>query len=663
MRRLLLASFAGLLAAPYALAQEEPAVTVTFELVEDGFTGGIQGTPHRSFDVIATDADLDGDPDVLVNWHHQLPLELYRNDEGTFHLWNVPGDDPTGLDDAFGIGSLFGEEEATRAAVEASEAPGVYVWHDPVRQPTRWHVVWKPGDLGGRLELELNREFSALEGLDETDLLERATGPTGERIALQLDAAKALAFTVETKLVATRLEVDLASVTGSTADEPMLFVGRDLSPRPPYEPPPEGLLQPASSWPTAPIDEDASRLSVWKPDPHGMAWVDRSDLPYPELYLTRGGLRGELQPPLAPKTDRWYFANKRYEPTEPLYSLWYRAVPADHARGRSVEWVNLRVRNGPLDLSVSARGTKNRLLVMTARAKLVDAAARFGLDLEAAEVQSWCDVDGDGRDDLLHLAKRRVDVLLNREEDEPLTPVDGATLGLTLPKPGRQVGLFDSAALRPVDLDLDGELDLLVTGYGRFHSTVAFLREGEGFVDATERLGLERARSYESLVILDADGDGDADLVTLGPVQQLWRNEGGERFVPEVIDVPGLEPPVESATTCDADGDGRTDLVLVSSRVSLLRNVAAAPARLDVVLPAADIGALVRVRYASGRARVQRQGSAFNTAFSQALQPLRFGEAPGDPILAVEVRWVGATEWRSFPLPEDGARVLSPRPR
>lgn len=648
-----------LLAAPWAPAQDAAAPPPPFELVADGFTGGVTDSPHRSFDVIATDADLDGDTDVLVNWHHLLPLELYENVGGTFHLWNVPGDDPTGLDDAYGIASLFGEEVATRAAVDASEAPGVYVWHDPVRQPTRWHVVWKPGGAAARLELELNREISALEGLDDADLLMRATGSTGEEIVVRLDPAKALAFTVETKLVATRLELDLPSAAGSDEEAPMLFVGRELTPRAPYMPVPDSLL-PGSS-PRTTTDAIPARLSVWKPDPHGMAWVDQSDSSYPDLYITRGGLRGELRPPLAPKTDRWFSANEPYERSDSLYYLRSGAVPPDFARGRSVEWVNLEGRDNPLMLSISARDTANRLLGPTTTARLADFAPLHGLDLESAEVQTWCDVNGDARDDLLFLAKRRVDVLLNIKLYQPLEPVDGTTLGLALPKAGRQVGLFDNAALHPVDLDLDGELDLLVTGYGRYHSTVAFLREGDGFVDATERLGLDGARSYEALVILDADGDGDADLVTLGPVQRLWRNDAGARFAPEVIDVPGLDPPIESATTCDADGDGRTDLVLVSSRVSLLRNVAAAPARLDVILPALDIGTLVRVRYASGRARVQRHGSAFNTAVSQALQPLRFGEAPDDPIVAVEVRWVGAKAWRTYALPEEGTRELTLR--
>lgn len=44
------------------------------------FVGHPGERSNRVFDVLAADIDLDGDDDLLINWHHLAPLELYRNE-------------------------------------------------------------------------------------------------------------------------------------------------------------------------------------------------------------------------------------------------------------------------------------------------------------------------------------------------------------------------------------------------------------------------------------------------------------------------------------------------------------------------------------------------------------------------------------------------------
>ena len=53
----------------------------------------------RAFDVVAADMDVDGDVDVLVNWHHLVRMELFENVAGRFELVNPLERDETGLFD------------------------------------------------------------------------------------------------------------------------------------------------------------------------------------------------------------------------------------------------------------------------------------------------------------------------------------------------------------------------------------------------------------------------------------------------------------------------------------------------------------------------------------------------------------------------------------
>ena len=111
---------------------------------------------------------------------------------------------------------------------------------------------------------------------------------------------------------------------------------------------------------------------------------------------------------------------------------------------------------------------------------------------------------------------------------------------------------------------------------------------------------------------------------------------------------------ITAATSLDADGDGRTDLMIVGAEGRrLLRNVTAEGLFLDVVLRDGEhepIGAIVRALYADGTAAAQRYGSAHNTAFSQALQPLRFGIPSRTGLETLAVRWPGEGEDALYPV-------------
>jgi hypothetical protein len=443
-----------------------------------------------------------------------------------------------------------------------------------------------------------------------------------------------------------------AAAAGSPAGAPVaLFVGGDLTAFP------------------------GGEVELWKPDPHGMAWVDVEGSPQPELYITRGGLMGLLAPPAPPKRDRYYL------PGPDGGTRYVRApaavIPADHGRGRRVEWVDVD-NDGVLELSIADKDTPNKLLARRSEgAAFADRAPQLGIDLPGAEVLCWGDHDGDGFQDFYFLDGRAVQVMRN-VGGERFERLDGGPLGLELPASyAPATSLFTFAALRLADLDNDGDLDLWLLcagGADEPRDNYAFRRDGERFTDVSQELGLPAVRGSLFATLLDVDNDGFEDVFSSGALDGeasnglLWRNQGGARFRFERLPPSVLPQPVHAAAALHADLDGRLDVVCAGADRHLLRNVSD-PAGSSLRIELRDrgrpaIGALARPLFArvtsgpggtegatgaaaQGETRwggVRRCGSDGSTAYSQAVGALHFGIPVGMRLTHLEVRWPGARE-------------------
>jgi hypothetical protein len=603
-----------------------PACGAPFERVADsGFPTDRPPWFRRAFDVVAADMDLDGDPDLLVNWHHHEPLELYENVGGRLQRIDTSHDDTSGLFDNPGVPQLFADQAAMQARIAESGRPGLYVWHDRNRAGF-WRFLWRPPapDRGLAFRTDVSLPIEEVEGLRDGE--SERVDVRALRVALPAGAGeRALALRV--RRVATQLKLRFPG-----DPRPPVFAGATMNALSGAEP------------------------ELWKPDPHGIAWVDARGDAHPELFITRGSLGGELVAPAAAKTDRYFVRSK--DPRRHYRRAETATVPASYGRGRRVAWVDVDG-DGSLSLSVANEASPNTLWVADVDSgRLSDAAPARGLALHDAAVQAWSDFDGDGRQDLFFVDEGRIDVMLH--SGAAFERKDGRALGLTLPAAKPHKGVVDPAALRFADFDNDGDLDLWLFAHAEARSTRLFERDGERFVDATRRVGLADANGFSTSVLLDFDNDGFEDIASFGQRSVLWHNRPraqGRGFEPQPL--PGRR--VAAAVACDVDGDGWTDLIAMARQRLLLRNAGGSNRHLTVALrakPRAPIGAVVRAHYRDGRVRAQRYGSAASSAFSQALLPLHFGVPVDNPIVAVGVVWPGQRTETRYPV-DAAARHLA----
>ena len=178
---------------------------------------------------------------------------------------------------------------------------------------------------------------------------------------------------------------------------------------------------------------------------------------------------------------------------------------------------------------------------------------------------AWTDIDGDGAPDLILAGARNLARPFN-----PLTAIYRLSGARFVETPTNLPGVY-GGSLDWGDFDNDGDSDLLITGEtddGRL--TAVFENQGDGSFAEVD-LGLPQI-SIGDARFGDFDVDGDLDIVLTGDtgmgfVTALLRNEGGL-----FVEIPVAFPPLAFSALdwADYDNDGDPDLLLAGGTLSPL---------------------------------------------------------------------------------------------
>ena len=214
--------------------------------------------------------------------------------------------------------------------------------------------------------------------------------------------------------------------------------------------------------------------------------------------------------------------------------------------------------DGWLDLFAIGGDGRGRLLRNTGSAVFEDVTSKSGTsDVRGARKALFVDLDHDGDLDLLLVGGQRMLVYRNNL-DGTFTEV-GETMGLL----GRAVAHGAAFA----DFDDDGRIDVVAatdSGVVLYHNTGGARR----FDDATATSGLPSTGAWNSVVVADYDNDGALDVLLTrhgAGVPELWRNDGTGRFARDASSASALGKVVLTDLTAefvDVDNDGWLDLVL-----------------------------------------------------------------------------------------------------
>ena len=415
------------------------------------------------------------------------------------------------------------------------------------------------------------------------------------------------------------------------------------------------------------INPAAHRFDMTWRDRHGMAFADYDGDGYVDLFIARGGVKGQLDRVGVPVLDELFAGSGlRFSDRAADSALQKGNCPA-----RQSSWVDFDS-DGDLDLYVSCgRGNvadyPNQLFRQNGSHRFDEVAGELGLGFGQASVYSWIDVDSD------------VDLDLVATEDGRLYLYRNAGGRFEKSEIVQDWLTAEPYQFAMSDFDNDGDLDLYAAHRNR---SLLLVNTGDGFAPGPPAdLGLPGGARAVQWIDFDNDGLVDLHAVPGG----IYRQGQDGRFSRTGIlvqdgDMESISEAVSS--WADFDEDGQRDLVVAlqagpTIAQRLVRRVtgrqpdlgdhwrsgvyrrldAAANHWLTIALDgppgnAAAIGARVYLSTASGR-QMQQVGAAEGSHYGQGHYRLYFGLGGETLAASVRVVWPDGREQTLAKVPAD----------
>ncbi|MEM1033251.1 MAG: VCBS repeat-containing protein [Myxococcota bacterium] len=209
--------------------------------------------------------------------------------------------------------------------------------------------------------------------------------------------------------------------------------------------------------------------------------------------------------------------------------------------------------DGDGDLEILAGGTggsSNRQLIFSENIGASFAGREI---IETIEAQSLLamHVDGDDQPDVVAFDKgsRELLLYLNATDDDGIAFGAAITIDTSVPlDPG----------LATIDVDADGDRDLVVSGGGRL---IVYVNEEGSFAPPLEVDTVDAGDAIAAVYTADLDQDGDEDIITVLSDAVVWyeNRSNGDFRGPRTLARGNISPGLALG---DVDGDGDTDVVL-----------------------------------------------------------------------------------------------------
>ncbi|MCB2054015.1 MAG: CRTAC1 family protein [Geminicoccaceae bacterium] len=303
-----------------------------------------------------------------------------------------------------------------------------------------------------------------------------------------------------------------------------------------------------------PARDDLVRLTPR--DRHGMAMADVDGDGADELFISRGGVRGNAVRFADIQDELYRRVADRFEPVADNAGIDKAGCP-----GRQVAWVDVDG-DGLLDLyqacgriGGSIGGGANRLYHQVEPGRFVESAAAAGLaDLDYGAFL-WLDLDGDADQDMVLAGYDRHVLYRNTGVAEGETGPPRflrEEIGAAPAGPASRL-----RKLAAGDIDADGDLDVLVAS--RDGNVLLRNDAGRLSIEATAPPGLPASSHTVSLV--DVDNDGRLDVASLPDGIYRQTAAGGFEATGDLRARVPLLANDARMSWFDRDGDGTLDVI------------------------------------------------------------------------------------------------------
>lgn len=599
---------------------------------------------NNIFAVSCADINQDGLIDIYFNNHHVEPSQFWINDgSGTFSdAW-----ENVGIRETPWVSEIFTRPLFT------PEQFGYFIWHDEVYQ-WRWKIRWCSG---GEKHHFSGKICPALPYARETVLMKEPV-LIGEGVEAELDQHGCITFSgspgaglqgldIFLKRPPNGLQFDLR-IDGRYQHK-SIFVGGDKDS--PTETP----------------------FSLWLSDRHACSWGDYNNDGYPDLFINRGALQGDLKPPLAGKLDELY-RSKRDGTLENVFLQ--SGFTPNYLSGRSAMWVDI---NGDSFLDLTIGSANNQLVFYCNQdGKYFKHVDLHGVEKNDCNFFNWLDIDSDGDQDLLLAGcyEGQDALFLNTGQwnFENISTKAGFSDTLTIYQDYnelKQKGIpFLGAMIFPADYDNDGDFDLLFGSPDNETGCRLLRNKGDiSFENITLEAGLPVQGPWKEGQWADYDNDGDLDLFLpagkKNSTSKLFNNNSGKFF--DVTKETKLKiKQCAAASFLDYNNDGFLDLVAqsqpggkgsenacadernqpfkkVGRHNRLFRNLGNQNHWLFIELRGIKsnrngLGARIHLS-AGGKTQMRQKGNLHKGRFSQNLLPMHFGLGSSKKVDKIVIYW------------------------